>query len=43
MAGKSINDNVYNKDQINQFIGISCTYLVKFDVLNYEIDIQIVY
>jgi len=42
MAGKSINDNVY-KDRINQFIGISCTYLVKFDVLNYEIDIQIVY
>lgn len=27
MAGKSINDNVY-KDQINQFIGISCTYLL---------------
>jgi len=42
MAGKSINANIY-KDQINQFIGIVCTYLVKLQVLNYDIDIQIVY
>lgn len=42
MAGKSIYVSVY-KDQINQIVGIVCTYMVKFHVLDYEIDIQIVY